>query len=68
MYTHEIEPIIFLSSWLVELDLSVTEGPKKTLVPDVAHAIQGQLCISLLYEHRLDLNVIGFRGSSVIVH
>lgn len=39
MYAHEIEPILFLSSWLKEFDLSVTECPEKTLIPNVTHAI-----------------------------
>ncbi len=39
MYTHEIEPIFLLHTWLEEFDLAISEGPKQSLIPDIAHAI-----------------------------
>ena len=68
MYAHEIEPVLFLSPWLVEFDLPITKSSEKTLIPDVAHAIEGQLCISFLYKHRLYLDIIRFRGSSIVIY
>ena len=38
MDTYKIEPISFLCTWLEEFDLSICEGPIKTLIPHIADA------------------------------
>ena len=37
--TDEIEPILFLCAWLVELGLSILEGVVEPFIPHIAHAI-----------------------------
>ena len=65
--THEIEPIMFLCAWLVELGISILEGPVEPFIPHIAHAIKGQLGVSFLQQYRLDLNLVCFRDPSVVV-
>ena len=48
MDTDEIEPILFLCTWLKELDLSIFEGVVEPLVPHIAYAIQSQLRVPFL--------------------
>ena len=64
---HEIKPIVLLGSRLEKFDFSVTKRPEQTLVPNVAHAIEGQLCVSFLQEDGLDLDIVRFESSSIVV-
>ena len=67
VYTHEIEPIVLLHTWLKEFDLAISKSPKQSLIPDITHAVQSKLCISFLEQNRLYLYVVGFWGSPIIV-
>lgn len=67
VYAHEVEPVVFLCCRLEELDLAVTECPEKSFIPDIAHAVQGQLRVSFLQQYWLDLDVVGFRCASVVI-
>jgi hypothetical protein len=42
MDAHKVEPFIFVSSWLEELDAAFPEISKHTLVPNVAHAVESE--------------------------
>ncbi len=48
MDADEIEPVLFLCTWLKELDLAIQEGVVKPLVPHIAYAIQSKLCVPFL--------------------
>ena len=37
--TDEIEPILFLGTWLVEPGVSMLEGPVEPFIPHIAQAI-----------------------------
>jgi len=39
MNTHEIEPVLLLGTWLIELDLSIPESSKQAFIPYITHAI-----------------------------
>ena len=65
--TDEIEPILFLCAWLVEPGFSILEGAVEPFIPHIAHAIQGQLCVSFLQQYRLDLDLVCFRNPSIVV-
>lgn len=67
VYTHEIEPVLLLHARLKEFDFPISESPKQSLVSDVAHAIESKLCVSLLKQNRLNLYIIRFRGSPIVV-
>jgi len=67
MNAHKVEPVLLLSAWPEKLYFPISEGSIQPLVPHVAHAIQCKLSLSLLQQHRLDLNVICFGSTSVVV-
>ena len=67
MYAEEIEPVVLLHARLEELDTSISPGSKEAFVTDIAETVQCELCISLLEEDGLDLDVVGFRGAAVVV-
>lgn len=67
MDTHQVKPVLLLSSRLEKLDFSIPESPKKPLISDVAHAIKSKFGMSLLKENWLDQYVIGFRCPSIII-
>ena len=67
MNAHQIEPVLLLCPRLVELDFTVSESPEQALIPYVAHSIERKLCIAFLQQDRLYLDVVGFRGPSVVV-
>ena len=58
MNTHKIEPVILLCTWLEEFDFSICKCSEKTLIPDIAHAIESELRVALLQQNRLDLNIV----------
>lgn len=54
MDTHQIKPILLLSSRLEKLDLPIPEGPKESLISHIAHTIEGKLSLPLLKKHRFN--------------
>ena len=45
---YQIEPVLFLCTWLEELDLSGLKGLIKSFISHVAKTIESKLCISFL--------------------
>ena len=67
MDTHKIKPILLLRPGLEELDFAISKCSKKSLIPHIAHTVQCKLCISLLQKYGLDLDVVRFGSSSVVI-
>lgn len=67
MDTHQIKPIFLLRARLKELNLTIPKCPKQTLVPDIAHAVQGKLGAAFLQEYRFYSDVVRFGSSSVVI-
>ena len=67
VYTCEVEPFVLVQVGLEELHISVTKCSEEALVSDVAHAVQREFRGTLLKQDRLDLYVVGFRCSAVVV-
>ena len=67
MDAHQVEPILLLGPWLVELDFLIPKRSKEPLVSDVAHAVEGKLRLPLLDQHRLHLNVVRLGGAAIVV-
>ena len=67
MDAHQVEPVVLLCTRLKELNLAISECPKKSLVSDVAHAVQCKLSLALLEKDGLDDDVVGFRGAAIVV-
>ncbi len=54
MYGYQVEPVTLLGVRSEELDLAISEGSKKSLVSDVAQAVQGKFGMTFLQQHWLD--------------
>ena len=68
MYAHEIKPILFLCSWLKKFNLAIPKRPKQSFIPNITHAVESKLCLTLLQQYWLDKNVIGFGSASIVVN
>jgi hypothetical protein len=67
MHACEVEPLVLVNVWLEELHIAVTECSEEAFVTDVTHAVKCKFCGAFLEKNRLDLNVVGFRRSAVVV-
>lgn len=67
MDTHQVEPVFLLRARLEELDLAVPKCPKQTLIPDIAHSVQGKLGAAFLQQYRLYSDVVRLGSSSVVI-
>lgn len=67
MNAHEIEPVLLLCAGPEKLYFPISEGSVQPLIPHIAHTVQCKLSVSLLQQHRLDLDVICFGSTSVVV-
>ncbi len=67
MHTHDIEPIRGLSRRTKKFDFAISERPKKSLVADVAHAIECELSTPLLKQEGLNFDVVGLVSSPVVI-
>jgi hypothetical protein len=67
MHTCEVEPLVLVQAGLEELHIAVAKRAEEALVANIAHAVQGKLGGSFLQEYRLDLDVVGFWRSAVVV-
>lgn len=54
MDTHQVKPVLLLSSRLEKLDLPIPESPKEPLISDIAHTIKSKFGLSLLKENWFD--------------
>jgi hypothetical protein len=67
VHTGKVEPLVFVYVWLEELHIAVAECAEESFIADIAHAIECKLCGTFLKQDRLDLDVVGFRRSAVVV-
>jgi hypothetical protein len=67
VHTCEVEPLVLVQAGLEEFHIAVAKRAEEALVANIAHAVQGKLGGSFLQEYRLDLDVVGFWRSAVVV-
>jgi len=67
VHTCKVEPFVLVQVGLEEFDISITECTEEALVSDVAHAVECEFCGTFLEKDRLDLDVVRFRCSTVVI-
>lgn len=67
MHGQEVKEFASCGGWSVECDFLVSKRAEKTFIANITEAIQGQLGLSLLQQHRLDMNVMGLGNPTKIV-
>ena len=66
--THDVEPVRTLFRWPKEFDPAISESSEKSLVSDITHTIECEFRLSFLQKNRLDVDVVRFMSSSIVIH